>query len=429
MKKVGIFFLVILLITGISVFVYSGGQKEGGGKKYSGQTIRVLFMSATYAEAARDISKEFQAETGAKVEVVDFPYVTLHEKELLGLTSGAGSYDVISIACQWDGEFSPWLEDLEKYIKRDNWDTSDIMESVWQNSGKWQGKIMGIPHSNTPRLLSYRTDLIKKFPKTWDGFMDIARKLNNPAKGFYAFAIPGQKSQLSGQFFEPLWSLGGRWADENWNVTIDSPETRKALNIVKEEMSLADPAASSWGIPEASAAFLQGNAAFCLAWPTLGVTVDGDNPSKSKVVGKWALADYPYGKTGLTVLSSWDLGIPSNSKHKDAAWDFIKTYTSADNQMRFFKKYTILSPRKSFWETEELKKSKLYPHKEASDRGTNIWWRIPAGTAALGVMRDAISSYATGQWSLDQTVKYMEDGLKKVLKDNPPASGIKNTNR
>lgn len=424
MKK-GMVIVLIFLMLSISSFVYGAGEKEAG----ESDTVRVLFMSATYAEAARSLADEFEAATGKKLEVVDFPYSTLHEKQLLALTSGATTYDVISIACQWDGEFSPWLEDLETYIKKDNWDSSDIIESVWGNSGKWQGKIMGIPHANTPRLLSYRTDLIKEFPKTWDEFMKVARELNDPANDFYAFAIPGQKSQLSGQFFEAHWSLGGTWADENWNITINSSETRDALKIVKEEMALSDPAAAEWGIPESSAAFIQGNAAFCLSWPTLGVTIDGDNPEKSKVVGKWALAGYPYAKTGLTVLSSWDLGIPSSSKNKDAAWEFIKMYTSAENQMKFFKEHTILSPRISFWEDPEVKSSKMYPHKEASDRGTNIWWRIPAGTAALGVMREGVGNYATGQWNLEKTVQYMEDGLAKVLKDTPPETGIMNSSR
>ena len=47
------------------------------------------------------------------MEVVDFPYSTLHEKALLDLTSGGtAAYDVIDVASQWDGEFSPFLTDL-----------------------------------------------------------------------------------------------------------------------------------------------------------------------------------------------------------------------------------------------------------------------------------------------------------------------------
>ena len=52
------------------------------------------------------------------VEIVDFPYASLHEKMLLDFTSGTASYDVVSVACQWDGEMAPFLEPLDSYISR-----------------------------------------------------------------------------------------------------------------------------------------------------------------------------------------------------------------------------------------------------------------------------------------------------------------------
>lgn len=430
MKRFSRTILVFVLLTAVTFGAFGGGgQEEAGGKRFSGQKITVIYMSATYADAARDLAPEFEAETGAKVEVVDFPYVSLHEKELLDLSSGAGTFDVISIACQWDGEYEPFVEDLEPYIKKDNYDTSDILEKVWLQSGKWAGKIMGIPHSNTPYLIAYRTDLVPKFPATWDEFFDIAEKLHDPANGFYATSVPGVKEQFNGMWMIANWSLGGAWADENWNVTVDSPESRKALEVAKGLIDYSDPAAPAWGLPESSAAFLAGKSAFDFAWPTFITANDGDNPEKSKIVGKWALAPFPYAKTGITMLSSWDLAINKASKYKDASWEWIKWYTSKENQMRWFKNYKILSPRVSFWEEDIVKNSKLYPHKKASEQGALIWWRIPAGTIAETFARDAVSNYVTGQWDMDRAIKYMEDGFKKTLKDNPPAPGIKNTGR
>ena len=81
--------------------------KAEDGLPYAGKTLTVLYMSGVYADAARAMVPEFEAATGAKVEVVDYPYLTLHEKALLDLTSGTGSYDVIDVASQWDGEFAP----------------------------------------------------------------------------------------------------------------------------------------------------------------------------------------------------------------------------------------------------------------------------------------------------------------------------------
>jgi len=73
-----------------------------------------------------------------------------------------------------------------------------------------------------------------------------------------------------------------------------------------------------------------------------------------------------------------------------------------------------------------VKSHKLYPHKEASDRGALIWWRIPAGTMSETIIRDAVSNYVTNQWDIEKAVSYMEEGLKKILSEYPPPEGVKN---
>jgi len=347
----------------------------------------------------------------------------------LALSSADSSYDAVTPACQWDGEFEPFMEDLTPYMKKDKFDSADIIPGLWEQSGKWNGRVVGIPFSNTPQTLAYRSDLIKQMPKTWDDFFALCEKLNNPDKNFYALAIPGAKEQFDGLWMMVQWSIGGRWADKNWNVTIDSPETRKSLDIAKKWMQYTDPAAPAWGLPESDAAFLNGNAAIAFSWPTLAIAPNGDNPEKSKIVGKWAIAPIPYEKNGATVLSSWDIGIPKAAKNKDIAWEWIKFYTSKQKQLSNFQKYAILPSRSSVWQMPEVKKSKLYPHWQASQQGAVIWWRIPAGTMAETYVRDSVSNYITDQWDQDKAVKYMEDGFKKLLDDYPPAAGVLNTGR
>ncbi len=431
MKKLLVVCLVLLVVS--SAMVFAGGKKEEApaaeGKPFAGQTITLLYFSATYAEAAKEYSAEFTELTGAKVRVVDFPYVNLYEKMGLALSSGDDTYDVVTPACQWDGEFEPFMEDLEPYIKRDNFATSDFLPGLWEQSGKWAGKIMGIPFSNTPQTLSYRTDLIDEFPQTWDEFFAVVDKIHDPANGLYGISFPGAKEQLSGLWMMVQWSLDGRWADADWNLTIDSAETREALKIARKWFDYADPAAPAWTLAEADAAFLQGNAAVCFSWPTLTIGPNGDNPEKSKVVGKWAIAPIPYAKNGVTVLSSWDIGIPKAAKNKDAAWEWIKFYTSKEKQLKNFIDYSILPSRASVWEKSEVKSSKMYPHKKASDQGAVIWWRIPAGTMAETYVRDAVSNFVTDQWDIEKSVKFMEDGFAKLLSDYPPAPGVKNTGR
>jgi len=421
--------LIISLVLPMMVFAGGAGEANSAGDSSESQKITALFFSATYAEAAKEYAPEFKELTGIDVEVVDFPYLTLYEKMGLALSTGDDSYDIVTPACQWDGEFEPFMEDLTPFIKRDNWDQDDIQAGLWEQSGKWAGKVMGIPFSNTPQTIAYRTDLVDNYPQTWDEFFAICEEVHDPENGFYAISVPGLKEQFSGLWMMIQWSLGGRWADEDWNLTINSNETREALEIAKKWMEYADPAAPAWGLPEADAAFLNGNSAFCFSWPTLTIGPNGDDPDKSKVVGKWAVAPIPFANNGVTVLSSWDMGIPSASKNKDAAWEWIKFYTSKEKQLSNFTDYSILPSRVSVWNQPEIKESNMYPHKEASDRGAVIWWRIPAGTMVEVYVRDAVANYITDQWDMEKAIKYMEDGFAKTLREYPPAPGVKNTGR
>ena len=81
-------------------------------------------MTGVYADAARAMVPEFEEATGAKVEVVDFPYTDLHQKILLDAISNAGTYDVVDVASQWDGEFAPFMTNLGEYIEKDSYDTT-----------------------------------------------------------------------------------------------------------------------------------------------------------------------------------------------------------------------------------------------------------------------------------------------------------------
>lgn len=404
----------------------SGG--DGSGKPFEGQELTVLYMSGVYADAARAMVPAFEEATGATVEVVDFPYVTLHEKALLDLTSGgAAAYDVIDVASQWDGEFAPFLTDLGEFIERDNYDMDVWIENVLNNCGLWQGTVIGIPNACTPQVFAYRTDLLPDgIPDTWEEYLKVCQDLTKD--GMYGATISELSGQLGGAFDYVLWSMGGNWADEDWNVTIDSPETRAALeHMYAMNKTAMDPANLSWGVEESIKAFLDGRAAVCETWPTLGVTQNADNPEKSQIAGKWALDLIPHGETGITLLSAWDVAIPQNSEKKDLAWEWVKMYTSAENQQAFYDEFAIFSPRTAFWEQDAIKDAGLYPVREALDTA-NMWWRIAASVEADTVINTTVGAYLSDQISLEDAIKQMDEGLKTALKNAPPEEGIKNYN-
>ena len=396
------------------------------GLPYEGETLTVLYMSGVYADAARAMVDEFEAATGAKVEVVDYPYLTLHEKALLDLTSYTGSYDVIDVASQWDGEFAPFLEPLTDYIARDNYDMTVWIDNVLANCGEWQGTVIGIPNASTPQTFAYRTDLLPDgIPDTWEEYREALASVNDPANGIYGVTVSELSGQLGGVFDYVLWSMGGNWADEDWNVTINCDETRAALEHLYAIKEYSDPANLAWGTDESIQAFLDGKAAVCETWPSLGVVQKGDDPEQSQIVGKWALDVLPYEETGLTLLSAWDVAIPAGSQNKELAWEWIKMYTSYEKQNEFHDEFGILSPRKEFWEQDKMANQKAV--RDALDTA-NMWWRIPASVEADSMINTIVGSYLSDQIDLETAVTQLEDALNAALKNSPPEEGIKNYN-
>lgn len=419
--------LCTTMIASLGIFAFA--DDASAEKPFEGQKLTVLYMSGVYADAANSMVDEFEEATGATVEVIDMPYSELHEKILLDLTSQAGTYDVIDVASQWDGEFAPYLTDLQENIDKDGFDMSEYIDNVLANSGEWQGHYYGIPNASTPQLFAYRTDLLPDgLADTWEGFREQLASVNDPDNGVYGDSISGIAGQLGGVFDYVLWSMGGAWADEDWNVTIDSEATRNALEHLMAVQEYCDPNWLNWGTDQSIQAFLDGSAAVCETWPTLGLTQAADDPEQSKVVGKWALSTIPYDQTGTTLLSAWDCSIPAFSKNQELAWEWIKMYTSMDKQNEFYENYGILSPRKEFWEQDGIKGTYMDQVREALDTA-NMWWRIPASTQVDSMLNTVVGSYLSGQEDLETTIADMQAGIEEALEAAPPEEGVKNYNR
>lgn len=393
---------------------------------YEGETLTVLYMSGSHADAARAIVPEFEAETGAKVEVVDFSYEELYEQSLLDLVSYIGTYDVINIDARWDGEFAPYLEPLDAYIEQDNYDLSVWIDNVLANSGKWQDTVIGIPSSCMPHVFAYRTDLLPDgIPDTWNTYRAALSRVNKPSAGVHGISVCLAPYQAVDVFNRILWSMGGAWADEDWNVTIESKEARSALYYLMNIRTMYDSISTQWSAEESIQAFLEGKAAVCETLAVSELLEKGNDPDQSQIVGNWAFDMIPKDATGLTSLSAWNTVIPVGSRNKDLAWKWIQAYTSYDAQNMFYDEFSIFSPRKAFWEQEKM--ADLSVIREALDYG-NMAWRISAYAEAEDAVSEILGSFFARKIQPEGAVRQMKKAIETALENMPPQEGFKNTN-
>jgi ABC-type glycerol-3-phosphate transport system substrate-binding protein len=390
-------------------------------QRFAGEELTVLYMQAgTYDEAARLLAPEFEKATGAKVKVVAFPYQNLHDNAATDLVTQTGAYDVIDVAYQWDGEFAPYLTPLDDLVAKDKIDMSLFIPNIAKLAGLWDGKRNGIPNANDAMCILYRTDLYKTAglepPKTWQEYNDHAKALTKG--GVFGASWVGIGEQLQSSWISRYWEQGKPLCDENWRPLFNSAEGVKAVELLRDALPYTPPGMPGWDIPTHKNAVLTGQVAQAELWPSF-VRADARDPSKSKIVGEWALTPFP----GPSELSIWDLAIPATTKKQDLAWEWIKAYTSADNAKRFADQFGIGSPQLATWtDPDLLSKNPEYPQIfKAIESGKPIW-RIPQFPQAWDVLQKELEQTVYQNADPKQTLDKIADEWNKLLDSNPPTA-------
>lgn len=411
-------------VSGIATRATSAAPKGAPallGSRFAGEKITVLYMeSGTYDAAARLIAPEFEAATGATVEVVAFPYQNLHDNAATDLVTETGAYDVIDVAAQWDGEFAPYLSPLDDLVTRDGISGDIFIPNVWKLSGLWDGNRNGIPNANDAMGIIYRTDLYEaaglKPPTTWAEYNTNAAALTKD--GVFGASWVGLGEQLQGSWISRFWEKGKPLCDESWRPAFANEDGVAAIQELRDALQYAPEGMPGWDIPAHKNAVLTGQVAQGELWPSF-IRADARDASKSQIIDKWALTPFP----GPSELSLWNLAIPATSKQRDLAWEWIKMYTSPENQKRFALQFGIGSPQLATWADPELTGPyPEYPQILAAIQAGKPIWRIPQFPAAWDVLQKQLEQTVYQGADPMETLTKIADEWNKLLDENPPTA-------
>ncbi|BAS28173.1 ABC transporter substrate-binding protein [Limnochorda pilosa] len=387
--------------------------------EFAGREITVLFMSSgTYDASARLAAADFERLTGAKVNVVDAPWTSLHEKMGIALATGSTDYDVVSVEGMWDGEMGPYFEPLNELIERDGFPYDDFIPTVAANAGQAaDGTIFGIPHAADAVAIFYRTDLFEEKgiepPTTYEEYAKIARTLDSSEQDGAVFA--GVREQLLKYWISRYHALGGVMLSSDWEVQFDNAKGVEALEQLKELTAYAPQGILSYDNPDVAIAFVNGDAAMAETWPSLTLGMAG-NPEQSAVVGKFAIAPVP---GGSGEMSTWHLSIPKTSRNKDVAWAFIQFMTSTENQLRYQRELGVNPVRFSAWDVLVQEKPELAGIPAALDTA----WAFPRIPQWPQMYEDAIvqlSRAMAGQVSSETAVHNIATSWTNLIKQLKP---------
>ena len=321
-------------------------------ERYSGTTIVVSWPALAHFQAAETLIEEFTAETGIDVEVDALQYLKLRDRQLLEMSKPEGEYDVVSWVVMWKGEYvsKGLLTPLSQFFTSGSlvdpqYDINDVADAYLQNGGVVggtkgympgkSGALYGIPFGAETSILAYRKDIFEEHglepPATYDELREVMKKLHEA--GVPAMTSRGATGhQVTAGWLLHLAPLGGKIFDDEWNPVINSPEGVEAAQVMREIAQTGPIGIPTFGFGEASAAFLQGDAAMYL--DTLKIAAMSRNPNLSKIDGKVGYGLHPVGSRCGSETGGFAVGIPANSQNKEAAFLFIQYITSKAGDQR-----------------------------------------------------------------------------------------------
>ncbi|PKW27513.1 carbohydrate ABC transporter substrate-binding protein (CUT1 family) [Phycicoccus duodecadis] len=318
----------------------SGAVSSGSGSGGSGTPVTLNLATVNNGQM-KDMEKlkgEYEkSHPGVTVNFQVMEEGDLRAAVTADVASHAGQYDIVTIGAyetpQWGA--NGWLVDLTPDLKADaSYDVNDILPPV-RDVNTYDGKLYAVPFYGESSFLMYRKDVLSKAgitfsgTPTWQEVAAAAKKVDSP--GMSGICMRGKPGW--GDLFGPLTTVietfGGSWYDKDWNATVNTPEWKQAVTFYKQlldDSGEADPV--SYSFNECLTAVKEGKAAM---WADATVAASMLEAADSPVKGKMGYVPMPVVKTKQSGwLWSWNLAIPSSTKKKAAAIDFVKWATSKD---------------------------------------------------------------------------------------------------
>jgi len=276
------------------------------------------------------------------------------------LRARSTAYDVFPMDIIWPPEFGAngWTVPLQ-----DKWPASDRANYLpGPLAGcTYNGKLWAAPTRTDAGLIYYRTDIIKTPPSTWAEMTSMA-KANAPSKAKVGYVWQGaQYEGLVCDFTEVLYGYGGSVLDPNdpKKVTVNSPEGIAALTLMTSWVGGISPSAvTTYKEEDSRSSWQNGDSVFMRNWPYAFSL--GNDPSSSKIAGKFDVHNMLYGgsnTTGHSSLGGWQYGINAFSKNPDAGWKFVQHQLSPASQKTIALKLSLTATLKSIYTDADVLKA------------------------------------------------------------------------
>ncbi|HEX6706189.1 MAG TPA: extracellular solute-binding protein [Albitalea sp.] len=291
---------------------------------FPNQKVTVIATKSAISLAVVEVKDEFEAATGAQLEIVRLPGIEHFPTIISDMTNRVGKYDA-SIAGGW------WLGDMvagghllsyDRFYddpRFPKWNIDDVLPGP-RSLLSYGGKKYMVAYDHDGQVMYYRRDLLndprhqaafrQKYgyalavPQTWAQLRDAIEFFNGqdlngddvPDHGIVLALKPGSQGMFNYMSLSASFLIGPTnpklyWFDPHtMQPLIESPGHLRALEVFVDLVKFGPREMLGWDHGRGWDHFLSGRAAFALTWGDLGALAQ---QAGSRVKGRTGAAPMP----------------------------------------------------------------------------------------------------------------------------------------
>ena len=400
--------------------------------KTSSKQLTLAVNSGVEGDALKQAARDYEAQTGVHINISEWPYANLFEKELLDLNARTGAYDLIMLDDPWFPKFSErkLLTELMPLMQKRGLagpDSDFVAASLALCRNPYEtGELYALPYVGNSQLFFYRKDLFAKHslkpPSTWAEVLAAAQTIHQhestgaPSGGkVYGYVMRAAQGNAAVADFMPIfWAFGGEMFDEKGAPTVNNQAGVEALKFMLELGKYSPPGYASFNADEVGAHLLQGSAAMSINWPAWISSFS--DPSKSRVIDKMEFTTMPGGKSGgRAEIGNWLIAIPRDSQNAETAFDFLVWATSAEQMKRSALRGNPPTRKSVFNDPDLVQKFPAFPVQLRSLENSRPRPRTPLWNEIENAFGIFLSKANSGELSAEEALNQANAEIARIL--------------
>lgn len=401
------------------------------GKLGFGGGLDILVVDDPAYAIGKPLRRELTYLMGGQVRFFEASIDTLREEILVNAQKQRSKYDVIAIDLPLITEFAGRgvLTPLDEIAAESNVNSADFVSAAWRGAIVDERQY-AIPILINPQLLFYRKDLFAQLdakpPRTTTQMLQLARQLNDPAKGRFALSWTAARGAPTGQAFiqfladfgQPVFELertvGGyktnRFERHAPKALIDTQRGHATARFMIELLEYSSPDTLNMGWDGQVDLLRQGRVAMAYEWASRAAQLSG-----FAAAGDLGFLPHPTGefegddrrRSTMAPIGGFAFGIPANiaSPRLRTAWNAIEWLSSPEVVKLLAQHGGYVTPRISVGADPDVRQ--LSPMIAAVDRMAKrgeirLWPRPPVASysAIVTILGEEIHDMLSGRQSI-----------------------------